>query len=79
MKITMRSAAMAGALAVLLSACGESPTSSASIGPAGPSYDGGYIIGSGNRTAPVDSSTVASQDTSSGEAERGGYIIGSGN
>lgn len=79
MKITMRSAAMAGALAVLLSACGESPTSSASIGPAGPSYDGGYGAGSGTRTAPADTSgSIPQSTTDSATAERGGYGVGSG-
>lgn len=80
MKTTMRSAAMAGALAVLLSACGGSPTSSASVDPAGPSYDGGFTMGSGNRTTPTDTSTAGTQNTNTGSmAERDGYTIGSGN
>lgn len=63
MKITMRSAAVAGAMALLLSACGEGPTSSATIDPAGPSYDGGFTVGSGNRSAPADSSGMGTQST----------------
>ncbi|HEX6039999.1 hypothetical protein [Longimicrobium sp.] len=77
MKITMRSAIMAGTLAVLLSACGDSPTSNATVDPAGPSYDGGYIIGSGNRTVPTDSSETST--SSSQESGQGGYTIGTGN
>lgn len=82
MKINMRSAALAMAVAVLLSACGGSPTSSRSVDPAGPSYDGGFTVGSGNRTAPVDTTGMGTQSTSGSETilERGGvYVSGSGN
>ena len=79
MKITMRSAALAGAVAVLLSACGGSPTSSRSADPAGPSYDGGYGVGSGNRTEPTDSSATRTQSTSESElVGRDGIGLGSG-
>jgi hypothetical protein len=75
MKINMRSAMLAGAVAVLLSACGGSPTSSRSIDPAGPSYDGGFTMGSGNRTAPTDTSSTGPQST----AATGPEAIGVGN
>lgn len=77
MKIMMRGAVLAGAMAVLLSACGDSPTSSRSVDPAGPSYDGGYIIGSGNRTTPTDSTGAGSQNSSQESGQ--GYTIGAGN
>lgn len=77
MKINLRSAALAMAVAVLLSACGGSPTSSRSVDPAGPSYDGGYIIGSGNRTTPTDSTETGSQNSSQESGQ--GYTIGAGN
>lgn len=76
MKTTMRSAATAGALAILLSACGGSPTSSATVEPAGPSFDGGFTMGSGNRTMPVDTSDTGAQNSAAAE---GGFTMGSGN
>jgi ABC-type glycerol-3-phosphate transport system substrate-binding protein len=80
MKTMMRTAAAAGAMAVLLAACGGSPTNATRAGAEGPSYDGGYVIGTGNREAPVDNSTTAKADTTGSDSTgRGGYIIGTGN
>lgn len=78
MKITMRSAAVAGAMVVLLSACGGSPTSNANVDPAGPSYDNGYGVGSGNRTAPADTTDMGTQSTNAEVSERGGFGMGLG-
>lgn len=72
MKTTMRSAAAAAVMAVLLAACGGSPTSSAPVEPVGPSYDGGYGVGSGNREAPADS--VPGPNTSS-SIDAGGFTV----
>lgn len=55
MKTMMRTAPAAVAMAVLLAACGGSPTEAARVGAEGPSYDGGYGMGSGNREEPADS------------------------
>lgn len=77
MKTMMRGAVLAGVLGVLLSACGGSPTSSVSAEWAGPGYDGGYIIGAGNRTEPADTSGTGQQNAS--EASGQGYTIGAGN
>jgi ABC-type glycerol-3-phosphate transport system substrate-binding protein len=76
MKTMMRTATAAAAMALLLSACGGSPTGSATqAGPAGPSYDGGFTMGSGNREQPQD--TVPQPDgTTTSAAE--GYGMGSG-
>ena len=70
------------AIAALLAACGESATDTL-FAPAGPSRDGGYIIG-GNRTEPSDSTTTAISSSSTGDpgvaegdsTREGGYIIG---
>jgi ABC-type glycerol-3-phosphate transport system substrate-binding protein len=78
MKTMMRTAAAAGAMAVLLSACGDSPTNATRAGAEGPSYDGGFTIGSGNREAPADTTTDGTT-TNSDSADRGGYTVGSGN
>lgn len=80
MKTMMRTTTAAGAMAVLLAACGSSPTSSApEAGAAGPSYNGGYGMGSGNREAPADSTEETGNTTSTESAQRGGFTIGSGN
>lgn len=77
MKTMMRTAAAAGAMAVLLSACGGSPTNATKAGAEGPSYDGGFTVGSGNRETPADTTTEGT--TNSDSAERGGFTVGSGN
>jgi ABC-type glycerol-3-phosphate transport system substrate-binding protein len=77
MKTMMRTATAAAAMAILLSACGGSPTAGAEV--AGPSFDGGYTIGSGNREVPEDSVNPSGGTTGSQTAEQGGYTIGSGN
>lgn len=67
-------ALLAGVL-LAVAACGEAPTS-ASAG--GPSYDGAYIIGSGNRSDTTGTTTNTAAN--SGESTAGGaYVIGSGN
>jgi ABC-type glycerol-3-phosphate transport system substrate-binding protein len=80
MKTMMRSIATAGAMALFLAACGGSPTTSAAVDAAGPSFDGGFGMGSGNREAPTDTTTTESSNTTSSEsAEQGEYTVGSGN
>lgn len=74
MKI-LRAVAFVGTMA-LLSACGRSPAGAA-IESAGPSYDGGFGMGSGNREEPADSTMGA--PASADSAGRGGFTIGSGN
>jgi hypothetical protein len=79
MKTTMRNAAAAGAMAVLLAACGGSPTAATKAEASGPSYDGGYGMGSGNREAPADSTMGTANTAASDSTGRGGYGVGSGN
>lgn len=81
MKTMMRTATAAAAMAILLSACGGSPTGSAvQAGATGPSYDGGYIIGTGNRETPPDSTPATGGQTNGQQTTtQGGYIIGTGN
>lgn len=50
-------------LCTLTAACGETPTAATQAQPGGASYDGGYTMGSGNRS----------------QESGGGYTIGSGN
>lgn len=78
MKTMMRTAAAAGAMAVLLSACGDSPTNATKAGAEGPSYDGGYTMGSGNRETPPDTTTETT-NTNSASTAQGGFTMGSGN
>jgi ABC-type glycerol-3-phosphate transport system substrate-binding protein len=73
---TIRKALGAGAVAVLLAACGGSPTGAAE--PSDASFDeGGFGMGSGSRAAPADS-TGGAGTSSSDTAERGGFTMGSG-
>jgi len=68
------------AVAVLLAACsgGESTNP---MGPAGPSFNGGYVTGS-NDTPPPDSTTTVASSGSETTAESdstsrgGGYVTG---
>ena len=75
-----------------LAACGQNPTGSdLQAESAGASYDGGFVIGSGNSAAPAGGYTIGSggraEEEEGGEtstttedtAERGGFVIGSGN
>lgn len=73
---TIRKALVAGTVAVLLAACGGSPTGAAAEGSSA-SFDGGFTIGSGNRELPADSTD--SQSTAADSTGRSGYTIGSGN
>lgn len=74
---TIRRVLGAGAVAVLLAACGGSPTGAAAE-TSGPSYDdGGFGMGSGNREAPADS-TGGAGTSSTDTTERGGFTMGSG-
>lgn len=75
MKMFCRAAGVA-AVGLLLSACGRSPAGAA-MEAAGPSYDGGFGMGSGNREAPADSTMDSATSTDS--TGRGGFTIGSGN
>jgi hypothetical protein len=79
MKTMMRNAAAAVAMAVLLAACGGSPTVASEARTDGPRYDGGYVIGTGNREAPTDSTANDANTAGSDSTGRGGYIIGTGN
>jgi len=74
---TIRKALGAGAVAVLLAACGGSPTGAAAEAT-GPSHnDGGFGMGSGNREAPADS-TGGETNSSADTTQRGGFTMGSG-
>jgi hypothetical protein len=78
-------------LCILAAACGELPTQSdAQAQPAGPAYDGGFGMGSGNSATESSGYGMGSGNTAdegggftigSGDAgtEDGGYGIGSGN
>jgi ABC-type glycerol-3-phosphate transport system substrate-binding protein len=66
----------AGAVAVLLTACGGSPTGAAAE-TSTPSFDMGYGMGSGNREAPAGSTT--SESVAADTTGRSGYTMGSGN
>jgi hypothetical protein len=77
MKTMIRAATAAAAITLLLSACGGSPTAGTEAGPAGPSYDGGFTVGSGNREEPED--TVPQPGGTTTSAVDGGYGVGSGN
>lgn len=72
---SLRGAAWAAVLGIILSGCGTSPTAEASA--ALPSYDGGFGIGSGNRDAPPSSATGADV-TQADTPGRGGFTMGSG-
>ena len=64
-------------LCTLAAACGELPTSNNTHAqPAGPAYDSGYTIGSGNTAAEGGGFTVGSGNVGT---QDGGYGIGSGN
>ncbi|HEY0017393.1 MAG TPA: hypothetical protein VGC13_13870 [Longimicrobium sp.] len=80
----------AALLLCTLAACGQSPTGSdAHARPAGPSYDGGYTMGSGNATQSggftigsgntEDASSSGTTESGETTTERGGYTMGSGN
>jgi hypothetical protein len=77
--VTATAAAMLGA------ACANTPTGAPGAGtPYGPSYEGGVMYGSGNRT--VGTSTATGAHTAPGAdsllvttAARGGVMYGSGN
>ncbi len=77
MKTMMRTATAAAAMVILLSACGGSPTEGVGAGAAGPSYDGGFTMGSGNREAPTDTTEQAGRNTNLNSTQ--GYTVGSGN
>jgi ABC-type glycerol-3-phosphate transport system substrate-binding protein len=77
MKTMMRITTVAAALSILLSACGGSPTATNKAGTAGPSYDGGYTIGSGNREMPTDTTEEAGNNPTTQSTQ--GFTLGSGN
>lgn len=69
-------------IGLTLAACAELPTDSKAGPPeaGGPSYDGGLVFGSGNRsdsTATTTASTEGSATTST--TSDGGLVFGSGN
>lgn len=62
-------------LCTLVAACGESPTGTdTQAQPAGPAYDGGFGVGSGNREQSEGDSINSETTTASG-----GLTMGSGN
>ena len=72
----------------VLAACAELPTDSKAGPPnaGGPSYDGGLVFGSGNRTegdstqtATTTTSTTTSDSTDNSGDGDGGLVFGSGN
>ena len=70
----------AGAL-VGVGACAESPTGTQA--PAGPSFDGGHVFGSGARQEgdSTTTTTVTSEETTASDTTgtaRGGHVFGSG-
>ncbi|MBW3572747.1 MAG: hypothetical protein KY467_16755 [Gemmatimonadetes bacterium] len=70
----LRLSALAAAL--VLGACSApAPTESVRL-DAGPSFDGGNTIGSGNKTQDGGLTTTSTDSTST---ERGGGMLGSGN
>lgn len=72
---------IAGACVFMLAvaACGSSPTAWDAAAVVGPSYDGGFGMGSGNRDAPADSTIDHGSTTNSDSTGRGGFGVGSGN
>lgn len=67
----------AALLLCTLAACGDLPThSDPQAQPIGPAYDGGYTMGSGNKTEDDGGNEVGSGDAVTMD---GGYGIGSGN
>jgi hypothetical protein len=63
-------------LCALSAACGELPTrNDAQAQPAGPAYDGGYTMGSGNSATQSSGYTIGSGN----EVEGSGFTLGSGN
>ncbi len=82
-------------LCILAAACGTHPTGSDRAShPGGPSYDGGYTIGSGNSAesggytigsgnveggGETDDGSSTTESSTETTTERGGYTIGSGN
>ncbi|HEX6911268.1 MAG TPA: hypothetical protein VF142_12770 [Longimicrobium sp.] len=74
---TATAATAAAAMAILLSACGGSPTGGTDVKATGPSYDGGFTMGSGNREVPTDSTTGTDNDPTTQSTQ--GYTVGSGN
>jgi hypothetical protein len=64
-------------LCALSAACGELPTrNDIQAHPAGPAYDGGFTMGSGNSATQSSGYTIGSGGV---ESQDGGYGMGSGN
>lgn len=82
-----RATMLAAAIATIAAGCTQTSTAvtDSNRPPSAPSYDGGLMYGSGNRTEPADASstTVNSAATAdslqSSAVERGGLMYGSGN
>lgn len=69
------------ALVVTVAACGDGANPAATMQPTAPRFDGGGMVGSGNRndtTTTQSTSTTGATDTA-GVVERGGGMVGSGN
>lgn len=75
-----RSLAFAAAL-VLAAACTSSPTDTPSVDPAGPSFDGGNMVGSGTGSTENGGGSLGfgNNTASSDTTTRGGGSLGSGN
>lgn len=69
------------ALAALLAGCGDTMNPAAPV-PSGPSFDGGWTIGSGGRsdttTTPPSNQSTAGETLCVSSADGGGWTIGSG-
>jgi hypothetical protein len=73
---SLRIAAGAAALFVVLAACGGSPTGTMPANESRPRFDSGYTVGSGNQEAPESSTT--SESVTADTTGRGIFTMGSG-
>ena len=75
--IMLRIRFIAAVALLFAAACTAQPTTPFA-GPDGPRLDGGYGLGSGNKSDSIQTQTNTAS-TSSGAAAAGGYGLGSGN
>jgi hypothetical protein len=77
----MKNARIAIVALAVLGGCAELPTDSKAGPPevGGPSFDGGLVFGSGNRSQTDSTQTQTSSTTSTDSTGRGGLVFGSGN
>ncbi|HEX8358859.1 MAG TPA: hypothetical protein VF613_01995 [Longimicrobium sp.] len=62
-------------------ACSDGANPAATMQPAAPRFDGGGMVGSGNRndTTPTQVTSAAAATDTTGAVGRGGGMVGSGN